>query len=305
MFLALYFCLLNQKNAKQCDKECEGNLIMFIPENVSKQELFSNPNSSPNSASSSDEVDGFNSTQMFNELNDENMKILCDAMDKKVPNQNEITKEIASTVLLCRSGMRKGGETDNFLVKKDGKQETWMLFLGVDSRAKELISKELAKVVFGSYNNFVTIGMSSFFAKGSDESKKKRARDEFGSSYLQRFGEAVNENPHRVFYMEDFEQVDYFTQKGIRKAIESGSITLPCDESIPLEDAIVIFSSETTSYAENIRNESVDNLEEKKPCLSLDLNMTIEVDAQNAHITKDFRILELVDKQIKFETQEL
>jgi ATP-dependent Clp protease ATP-binding subunit ClpB len=201
--------------------------------------------------------------------------------------------------------MRKGGEKDNFLVKKDGKQETWMLFIGVDSRAKELISKELAKVVFGSYNNFVTIGMSSFFAKGSDESKKKRARDEFGSSYLQRFGEAVNENPHRVFYMEDFEQVDYFTQKGIRKAIESGSITLPCDESIPIEDAIVIFSSETTSYAENIRNESVDNLEEKKPCLSLDLNMTIEVDAQNAHITKDFRILELVDKQIKFETQEL
>jgi ATP-dependent Clp protease ATP-binding subunit ClpB len=148
--------------------------------------------------------------------------------------------------------------------------------------------------------------MSSFYAKGSDESKKKRARDEFGSSYLQRFGEAVNENPHRVFYMEDFEQVDYFTQKGIRKAIESGSITLPCDESIPLKDAIVIFSSETSSsYAENIGNEKVDNLEEKKPCLSLDLNMAIEVDAQNAHITKDFRILELVDKQIKFETQEL
>ncbi|GAU36441.1 hypothetical protein TSUD_19760 [Trifolium subterraneum] len=206
----------NQKNAKQCDKECEGNLIMFIPQN--KQDLFSNPNSSPNSASSSDEVDGFKSTQMFNELNDENMKILCDAMDKKVPNQNEITKEIASTVLLCRSGMRKGGEKDNFLVKKDGKQETWMLFVGVDSQAKELISKELAKVVFGSYKNFVNIA---------------------------------------------------------------------------------------PSYDENIGKEKVDNLEEKKPCLSLDLNMAIEVDAQNARITEDFRILELVDKQIKFETQEL
>ncbi|PNY10288.1 chaperone protein ClpB1-like protein [Trifolium pratense] len=296
----------NQKNAKQCDKECEGNLIMFIPQNVSKQDLVSNPNSSPNSASSSDEVDGFKSTQMFNELNDENMKILCDAMEKKVPNQIKIAKEIASTVLLCRSGMRKGGEKDNFLVKKDGKQETWMLFLGVDSQAKELISKELAKVVFGSYSNFVTVGMSSFFAEGSDESKKKRKRDEFGSSYMQRFGEAMNENPHRVFYMEDFEQVDYFTQKGIRKAIESGSIILPCGESIPLKDAIVIFSSETAfSYDENIGKENVDNLEEQKPCLSLDLNMAIEVDARNAHITEEFRILELVDKQIKFETQEL
>jgi len=33
---------------------------------------------------------------MFDEFNDENMKILCDALEKKVPNQNEVTKEIAA-----------------------------------------------------------------------------------------------------------------------------------------------------------------------------------------------------------------
>ncbi|CAL5206770.1 unnamed protein product [Lathyrus oleraceus] len=305
----------NQKNAKQWNKECElytetesenisddcieGNLIMFMPQSVPKQDFLSNPNSSPNSASSSDEVDGLKRSQMLNELNDENMKILCDALEKKVPNQKKtLTKEIASTVLLCRSGMRKGGDKDNYLVKRDGKQETWMLFLGDDSQPKELISKELAKVVFGSYNDFVTIGISSFSCKGSEESKKKRLRDEFGSSYMQRFGEAMNENPHRVFYMEDFEQVDYFTQKGIRKAIENGSITLPCGgESLSLKDAIVIFSCETSSSY-------VDKLEEKKTCLSLDLNISIEVDEQNVHLIGDFGVLELVDKQINFKTQE-
>ncbi|KAI5394660.1 protein SMAX1-LIKE 3 [Lathyrus oleraceus] len=305
----------NQKNAKQWNKECElytetesenisddcieGNLIMFMPQSVPKQDFLSNPNSSPNSASSSDEVDGLKRSQMLNELNDENMKILCDALEKKVPNQKKtLTKEIASTVLLCRSGMRKGGDKDNYLVKRDGKQETWMLFLGDDSQPKELISKELAKVVFGSYNDFVTIGISSFSCKGSEESKKKRLRDEFGSSYMQRFGEAMNENPHRVFYMEDFEQVDYFTQKGIRKAIENGSITLPCGgESLSLKDAIVIFSCETSSSY-------VDKLEEKKTCLSLDLNIAIEVDEQNVHLIGDFGVLELVDKQINFKTQE-
>jgi ATP-dependent Clp protease ATP-binding subunit ClpA len=136
---------------------------MFMPQNVPKQDLLSNPNTSPNSAPSCEEVDGLNNTQMFDELNDENMKILSDALGKKVPNQKEITKEIASTVLLCRLGMRKGGEKEKYLVKTDGKQETWMLFLGVDSRAKELISKQIAKVVFGSYNNFVTISISSLF----------------------------------------------------------------------------------------------------------------------------------------------
>ncbi|KAJ1394992.1 P-loop containing nucleoside triphosphate hydrolase [Sesbania bispinosa] len=292
----------------------EGNLIMFMPErNVPKPDLLSNPNSSPNSASSSEAVDGLDSTQMFKELNAENLKILCDALEKKVPQQKEIIKEIASTVLLCRSGMRKG---DNYLVKRDGKQETWMFFLGVDSQAKELISKELAKVVFGSYSNFVSISMSSFSSPKADstheESKNKRPRDEFGSSYLQRFGEAVNENPHRVFFMEDLEQVDYFSQKGVKQAIQNGNITLPGGESVPLKDAIIIFSSEcfssvsrTSPSAEDTGNENSDKLEEKTPCLSLDLNIAIEVDAQSVHLTGDFGVLELVDKKINFEIQEL
>lgn len=50
---------------------------------------------------------------------------------------------------------------------------------------------------------------------GNEESKEKRPRDEFGSSYWQRFGEAVNENPLSVFFMEYFEPVDYFIQKGV------------------------------------------------------------------------------------------
>ncbi|KAK7344719.1 hypothetical protein VNO77_14679 [Canavalia gladiata] len=307
---------------KEVPKECEiytettvsddcsdGNLIMFMPErNIPKPDLLSNPNSSPNSASSSETVDGLDSTQMFKEFNCENMKILCDALEKKVPQQKEIVKEIASTVLLCRSGMRKG---ENHLVKRDERQETWMLFLGVDSQAKETVSKELAKVVFGSYGNFMSIGISSFSRGDStyEESKNKRPRDEFGSSYLHRFGEAVNENPHRVFFMEDFQQVDHFSQKGVKHAIKSGNITLPCGESVPLKDAIVIFSYESfTSVSRDCspaRTENIDNSEEQTPCLSLDLNIAIEVEVKNVHLDGDTTgILELVDKQINFKIQQ-
>lgn len=288
-----------------CDDECyDSNFIMFMPDrNVPKPDLLSNPNSSPNSASSSEALDGLDSTEMFNELNAENLKILRDALESKVPNYKEIIPEIVSTVLQCRSGMRK----------REDKQETWMFFLGVNSQAKENISKELAKVVFGSYSNFVTIGISSFSSQNDstdEKSNRKRLRDEFGSTYLQRFGEAVNENPHRVFFMEDLEQVDYFTQKGLKKAIESGSLTLPDGESVPLKDAIVIFSCESFSSSgsksHEIKSTSCDEIkgketmDDKSSSLSLDLNIAIEDDS-----TTSIGILELVDKQINFNIQDL
>ncbi|XP_061362303.1 protein SMAX1-LIKE 3-like [Gastrolobium bilobum] len=304
-----------EKVPKECElytetgDDCyDGNFIMFMPErNVPKPDLLSNPNSSPNSASSSEALDGLESTEMFKELNAENLKILCDALEKKVPQHKEIIPEIASTVLRCRSGMRKG---ENQLMKREDKQETCMLFVGVHSQAKEDISRELAKVVFGSYSNFVTIGMSSFSSQGADstdeKSKRKRPRDELESTYLQRFGEAANENPHRVFFMEDLEQVDYFSQKGVKQAIESGSITLPSGESVPFKDAIVIFSCESFSSVSrsarkslSAENKGKETMDDKSPSLSLDLNIAIEDDGG------DTGILELVDKQINFNIQEL
>ncbi|KAL9319031.1 hypothetical protein ACSQ67_015548 [Phaseolus vulgaris] len=269
--------------------ECyEGNLIMFMPErNIPKPDLLSNPNSSPNSASSSEAAEGLDSTQMFKEHNEENLMILSDAL-QKVPQNKEMAKEIASTLLLCRSGMKKG---ENHLVKREDRQETWFFFLGIDSEAKEMVSKEVAKVVFGSYSNFVSIGVSSFStSRGGDStneaSKNKRARDEFGGSYLQRFGEAVNENPHRVFFMEDLEQdaVVIFSCQNFSSASSPATTTSPSSD-------------------ENMEKENINNSEDKIPYLSLDLNMAIEADAnKNVHLDEvTAEILELVDKQIKFQ----
>ncbi|ESW16225.1 hypothetical protein PHAVU_007G138900 [Phaseolus vulgaris] len=305
----------SEKTPKECelytetgDDGYDSNFIMFMPDrDVPKPDLLSNPNSSPNSASSSEAVDGLESTEMFKEPSAENHKILCDALEKKVPQLKEVIPEIASTVLHCRSGMRK---RENLLMKREDNQETWMFFLGVNSQAKESISRELAKVVFGSCSNFVTIGMSSFSSPDDstdEKSKRKRPREELKSTYIQRFGEAVNENPHRVFFLEDLEQVDYLSQKGVKKAIQSGSITLPGGESVPLKDAIVIFSCETFSSPMSrspvrkspSENKRTENMNDESSSLSLDLNIAIEDDSG------DNGILELVDKQINFNIQEL
>uniref|UniRef100_A0A5B7AAU6 Clp R domain-containing protein n=1 Tax=Davidia involucrata TaxID=16924 RepID=A0A5B7AAU6_DAVIN len=301
------------------DEVFEPNLKMYMPmTNEPKPDLFSNPNSSPNSASSSEAMEeDMEFLHRFKELNSENLKILCNELEKKVPWQRDIIPEIASTILQCRSGMM--GRKSKLSHKED-KEETWLFFLGVDVEGKEKTARELAKLVFGSQSNFVTIGLSSFSstrADSTEEVSNKRARDELGSSYLERFAEAVQDNPSRVFFMEDIEQVDYCSQKGIKKAIESGRITLPSgDQTVPLKDAIVIFSCESFSSmsracsppirqkcSDNKEKDDEDESEEKRTCVSLDLNLATEDDNGDEHSVSE--IVESVDRQIIFRIQVL
>ncbi|KAK2971285.1 hypothetical protein RJ640_001311 [Escallonia rubra] len=305
-------------------------LQFFIPEHEgegfesnlggTKPDLLSNPNSSPNSASSSEASEGMECSNLFKVLNPKNSKILSKALEKRVPWQRGIIPEIVSTVLQCRSGtMGRKSKMGN----REDKEETWLFFLGVDSEGKEKISKELAKVLFGSQSKFFAIGLSSFSstrADSTEEISNKRARDEHGKSYLERFAEAVQENPSRVFFLEDVEQVDYHSQVGVKKAIESGKITLPGGELVHLEDAVVIFSCESFSsvsracsppirqrYGENEDKDpkTGNDLEEIRPCGSIDLNLSFEDDKGDEHSVSEIGILDSVDRQVIFKIQTL
>ncbi|KAK9075098.1 hypothetical protein SSX86_003417 [Deinandra increscens subsp. villosa] len=293
---------------------------MFMPE------LLSNPNSSPNSASCSEASDqDYNdgdhdqcNLHKFKEMNNENVEILSNALERVVPWQSEIIPEIVSTILQCRSGT----------MERKGKEETWLSFLGADNHGKEKVARELAKVVFGSRNSFVQMGFSRFSATRADSTdddqefvSNKRARDENGQSYLERFIEAVQENPNRVFLMEDVEQVDYHSQMGIKKAIKNGNITLNDGETVPLSDAIVIFSCESFSsisracspsvrrkyYSENEGQETFEDCG-KESTISLDLNIATEDDHKSSYegeSVSDIGILGSVDKQVIFKLQML
>ncbi|XP_049354820.1 LOW QUALITY PROTEIN: protein SMAX1-LIKE 3-like [Solanum verrucosum] len=253
-----------------------------------KPELLSNPNSIPNSASSS-EASGhiehlelccsdspemlLHSCQILQKCthsstflnSSSNVKILCKALEKVVPWQKDIIHDIVSTIL----------------ERRHKKEETWLLFLGVDSHGKEKISKELAKIIFGSQDCFISIGLSTFSSSTRTDStdqevNNKRSRDEQGRSYLERFTNAIQENPRRVFFMEDMDQVDSFSQKGIQKAIESGKLTLPNGDLVLIKDSIIIFSCEEyfssisrTCFPTNIQKFSEENN------ASLDLNIAI------------------------------
>ncbi|KAI3823363.1 hypothetical protein L1987_04798 [Smallanthus sonchifolius] len=288
----------------------EKNLEPYnLHDEVEPRERFpSNPNSTPNSVSSSDLME-VEYVQKFREFNGENLKVLCNALEEKVPWQKDIVPDIASTILKCRSGMLRRKDQQN---NDEPKEETWFFFQGIDSQLKEKIAKELAKIVFGSCLNFITIALSSFSTSptvdSTDESRNKRSRDEQSCSYLERFAEAVSVNPHRVFLVEDVEQADYCSQMGIKRAIERGKLTHSSGEEVGFRDAIIVLSCESFSSRSRTCSPPVKQKvqEEGSPCASLDLNISFdEYHEEQSMSMDDVGLLESVDKCINFNIQDL
>ncbi|KFK34496.1 hypothetical protein AALP_AA5G153100 [Arabis alpina] len=289
-----------------------SHLRLFIPEhdhNEQKTEIFSsNPNSTINSAaSSSDAMEVEHAASRFKEMNEENLATLCDALESKVPWQKDIISEIVKAVLKCRSGSstRKINGTD------DVKEETWMFFQGLDVEAKEKIARELAKLIFGSQDSFVSICLSSFSSKRSNSTedlRNKRSRDEQNWSYIERFSEAVSFDPNRVFLVEDIEQADSLSQMGFKKAIERGRVRDSNGEEALLKDAIVILSCERFSSRSRAcsppvqKSDGSDQSEEKNvaTCVALDLNLSLDDEVCKEEACDEIGLLEAVDARFHF-----
>ncbi|XP_023550928.1 protein SMAX1-LIKE 3-like [Cucurbita pepo subsp. pepo] len=223
---------------------------------VSKPDLLSNPNSSPNSASTSEVV-----------MEEEDQEDDC---LKTIPNcSNHKVDEISATILQCRSKNSKNSYHNHH----DHQESCCLLFIGNEeqSQSKEQTARELAKFFFGSQTKLISISLSSFNHEKSQEHSKKRTRDELGSSYLQRFAEAVNENPHRLFFMEDIQQIDHCSLMGIKEAIQKGSVKLSDGEFCPLKDAIIVFDAEERTIKQEQEQEH-----QHERFVSLDLNIAVE-----------------------------
>ncbi|XP_010526754.1 PREDICTED: protein SMAX1-LIKE 3 [Tarenaya hassleriana] len=286
----------------------EPNLRLFIPDSDNFQKtgkLFpSNPNSSMNSAASSSEAMDMEYVSKYKEMNPENLSVLCDALEKKVPWKKDIIPEIASTILKCRSGSttRKQPKDKN----KDLKEETWFFFEGVDVEAKEKIARELAELVFGSENRFVSICLSSFSSTRADSTedlRNKRARDEQSWSYIEKFSEAISSDPHRVFFVEDIEQADYFSQMGFKRAIERGRVHNANGEESSVGDSIVILSCESFRSRSRAcsprKSDGSDHSEDKN--VTLDLNLSLEDDdGPEDQSSDEIGLLEAVDGRFHF-----
>nr|XP_004249777.1 protein SMAX1-LIKE 3-like [Solanum lycopersicum] len=260
--------------------------------------------STPNSASNSSDVimDMEYNVPKFKEFNSENLNILSNALEEIVPWQKgSVVQEIVATILQCRSKMIRRKEKN---LTNEAKQETWLFFRGPDVHAKEKIARELANVVFGSYSNFVSIGLSNFCSNFSN----KRSRDEERWSYIDKFGQGVACNSHCVFYLEDLEELDYCSLRGIKKAIERGTIVNSSSgEEVSLDDAIIILSCDKLGYkssrgcSPNVKQKIEEKISTSSSCVSLDLNLSIDDQDLSSDDGDDIGLLQSVDRCIVFQ----
>ncbi|KAJ1270927.1 hypothetical protein BS78_06G088300 [Paspalum vaginatum] len=270
----------------------------------------------------------------FKELNAENLKVLCGALEKEVPWQKEIIPEVASTVLQCRSGIAK--RRNKSRSTDAAKEETWMFFLGGDAEGKERVARELASLVFGSRESFLSFRLgasaSSSASGSSDEhrsSKRPRTPPAAAGEHacLERLYEVISENPHRVIFMEDVEQADRDCQLGIKEAIESGVVRNRAGDEVGVGDAIVILSCESfharsracspqrkkvkvemEAKEESTGGDHEEHDEDGTPSSSsppcIDLNVNVESDQADEHNFGDLCLLTAVDRTLFFTRQE-
>ena len=253
----------------------------------------------------------------FSELTAQNLKILCSTLEDSVPRHiRDMAPGVASAVLRCRSGMARRRET------LTPSSATWMLFQGSDGDGKKAMALELAKLVFGSYNDFASISSAGYTpthsGSSSGEFAVKRPRSPHNEDgHGQRFYEVIRENPHRVVMIDDIEELDHGSEIGIKKAIESGRMRGCNGNVITLEDAIIVLSCEgldSRSRAPSLRvkervsinddgdeeHSGVDKEKVKPPCFSLDLNACAadddgERDDEEERFVDDVEISDVVD----------
>uniref|UniRef100_N1QUF4 Clp R domain-containing protein n=2 Tax=Aegilops tauschii TaxID=37682 RepID=N1QUF4_AEGTA len=178
----------------------------------------------------------------FTELTATNLKILCDALELRVPWHGNIVPSISTIVLRCRSGVTR--------TKPSGtSSSTWLLFLGRDGGGKMAVARELARLVFGSYAEFTALqvqGNADIPAHGSKlVLKRPRSTDtDNDGDLMARLFEAVRENPHRVILIDGVDRLDCDSEMQIKNAVTGGGMVRGCNgDVVGLEDAIIVLSA--------------------------------------------------------------
>jgi DNA polymerase III delta prime subunit len=124
----------------------------------------------------------------------------------------------------------------------------WLLFQGKDVHGKRAMAEELAKLVFGSYNKFTLLNAGNTTSDAGKLALKRRRSPDVDNSYVGvRLLEAIIEDPRRVVFINNVDQIDHESELAIKNVIATGRI-MGCNGAgvATLEDAIVVLSSEAS-----------------------------------------------------------
>ncbi|KAF2289653.1 hypothetical protein GH714_037723 [Hevea brasiliensis] len=244
----------------------EPSLRMYIPEHRDhpKPSFSSNPNSTPNSTSSSDVME-VEYPHKFKELNAENLKTLCNAMEKKVPWQKDIIPEIASTILKCSFSSTRADSTEDCRNKRSREEQSCSYI----ERFAEALSSNPHRVFF------------------VEDVEQADYCSQMGFKRAIERGRITNANGEEVSLSDAI----------IILSCESfSSRSRACSPPI---------KQKTDNSQEQEQGPSSATMEETSPCVSLDLNICINDDSAEDQSIDNIGLLESVDSRIIFKIQEL
>ncbi len=172
--------------------------------------------------------------QAFQESIADSLKGLYKALLSRVGWQGEAVAAITSTVMNCRAGM---GKMRGVMSKTD----SWLLFLGPDPLAKQLIAKALTEMVSGSEQNLICLGFG-------DQAVSRLETDDNGIRYrgrssLDRLAEAVRMKPFSVLLLEDIDKADSVVRASLLRAMERGKLVDSSGREVSFGNVIVLMTS--------------------------------------------------------------
>ncbi|CAM6037714.1 unnamed protein product [Sphagnum compactum] len=164
----------------------------------------------------------------------DSLKGLYKALLSRVGWQGEAVAAITSTVMNCRAGM---GKMRGVMSKTD----SWLLFLGPDPLAKQLIAKALTEMVSGSEQNLICLGFG-------DQPVSRLETDDNGIRYrgrssLDRLAEAVRMKPFSVLLLEDIDKADSVVRASLLRAMERGKLVDSSGREVSFGNVIVLMTS--------------------------------------------------------------
>lgn len=185
-----------------------------------------------------------------------NFKTLFEALFGRVGRQGEAVRKISQIVT---DSWTAGNER---LQKSGLRGNIWLNLIGPDPFGKRKVAVALAKILYGSENNFIHVNFS--FTHGlfleekvfghqiSDESDVRFR----GKTVVDHIAEELRKTPFGVVCLENVHFADPVAQRSLSKAIKTGKFSDSHGREVPINNRIFVLTSEEDSTTPSRKRKS-------------------------------------------------
>ncbi|XAR71925.1 hypothetical protein NMG60_11018381 [Bertholletia excelsa] len=159
-------------------------------------------------------------------------KMLCRALYQRIRCQEEAISHTSQTIACYQ--IRKGKHNGERL-----RGDIWLNFLGPDIFSKRKIALALAKILFGSQENFMSVNLRSQEMNGYDVKFR-------GKTIIDYVAGELSKKPLSVVFLENIDQADLPTQNSLSRAARTGRFLDSHGREVSINNTVFLSTSKFT-----------------------------------------------------------